>query len=232
MDPTSTCFTRHGRDAARHFRLHLRRSPRSRAPGVALRALLRGGRSRRSRALARVGRLPARARRAAPAGRALESARRRWRRTSAASSRASSRWTPARGALADATRAEDDLFRFKVDFVRRRALPLLKGGAHVVAARRRRCDCVDAADRRRGVSATTASSRSRAPAARCWTREGRAAGAESLERRQSRALKRWCAARIHDPRVPRLGDLPLPGERSTTGISSTSSPDRRDCPRR
>ena len=33
----------------------------------------------------------------------------------------------------DATRAQDDLFRFKVDFVRRRALPLLKGGAHVEA---------------------------------------------------------------------------------------------------
>src|SRR4051812_25078177 len=35
-------------------------------------------------------------------------------------------------ALAESTRAQDDLFRFKVDFVRRRALPLLKGGAHVV----------------------------------------------------------------------------------------------------
>ena len=30
-------------------------------------------------------------------------------------------------------RAYDDLFRFKIDFVRRRALPLLKGGAHVEA---------------------------------------------------------------------------------------------------
>src|SRR5262245_40802702 len=36
-------------------------------------------------------------------------------------------------ALVEATRAYDDLFRFKIDFVRRRALPLLKGGAHVVA---------------------------------------------------------------------------------------------------
>src|SRR4051812_49622234 len=34
-------------------------------------------------------------------------------------------------AIAAATRAQDDLFRFKVDFVRRRALPLLKNGAHV-----------------------------------------------------------------------------------------------------
>jgi len=36
-------------------------------------------------------------------------------------------------AVAASTRAQDDLFRFKVDFVRRRALPLLKGGAHVVS---------------------------------------------------------------------------------------------------
>ena len=36
-------------------------------------------------------------------------------------------------ALAEATRAYDVLFRFKIDFVRRRALPLLKGGAHVEA---------------------------------------------------------------------------------------------------
>ncbi len=36
-------------------------------------------------------------------------------------------------ALVAATRAYDVLFRFKIDFVRRRALPLLKGGAHVAA---------------------------------------------------------------------------------------------------
>src|SRR6187455_955526 len=36
-------------------------------------------------------------------------------------------------ALIAATRAYDVLFRFKIDFVRRRALPLLKGGAHVTA---------------------------------------------------------------------------------------------------
>src|SRR6187402_1456745 len=35
--------------------------------------------------------------------------------------------------LVAATRAYDVLFRFKIDFVRRRALPLLKGGAHVTA---------------------------------------------------------------------------------------------------
>src|ERR1041384_2123666 len=40
--------------------------------------------------------------------------------------------TPA-SAIAASTRAQDDLFRFKVDFVRRRVLPLLKNGAHVDA---------------------------------------------------------------------------------------------------
>src|SRR4051794_39376680 len=34
-------------------------------------------------------------------------------------------------AIAESTREQDALFRFKVDFVRRRALPLLKNGAHV-----------------------------------------------------------------------------------------------------
>ncbi len=46
--------------------------------------------------------------------------------------------TPA-AALAEATRVQDALFRFKVDFVRKRALPLLKGGAHVRPFGRRRC---------------------------------------------------------------------------------------------
>src|SRR5262245_2036809 len=40
---------------------------------------------------------------------------------------------PALDSIRRATTAQDDLFRFKVDFVRRRALPLLKAGAHVVS---------------------------------------------------------------------------------------------------
>jgi len=36
-------------------------------------------------------------------------------------------------AIVRATQEQDALFRFKVDFVRRRALPLLKGGAHIVS---------------------------------------------------------------------------------------------------
>ena len=37
-------------------------------------------------------------------------------------------------AVTEATRAQDALFRFKIDFVRKRALPLIKGGAHVTLA--------------------------------------------------------------------------------------------------
>ncbi len=37
-------------------------------------------------------------------------------------------------AIAESTRRQDDLFRFKIDFVRRRVLPLLKDGAHVAAS--------------------------------------------------------------------------------------------------
>jgi hypothetical protein len=59
-------------------------------------------------------------------------------------------------ALRRATTAQDDLFRFKVDFVRRRALPLLKGGAHVVSSPED-----DAAVKR----LTSGPSRDRAPAA-------------------------------------------------------------------
>ncbi len=38
--------------------------------------------------------------------------------------------------LAVETRVQDDLFRFKIDFVRRRALPLVKNGAHVTSSTR------------------------------------------------------------------------------------------------
>ena len=36
--------------------------------------------------------------------------------------------------IATATVAQDDLFRFKVDFVRRRVLPLLKSGARIAVS--------------------------------------------------------------------------------------------------
>ena len=102
-------------------------------------------------------------------------------------------------AIAEATRAQDDLFRFKVDFVRRRALPLLKNGAHVAST----------PEDEAIVEAMIAG----APAARprAGDRARRLRAARSREKPQvsspqppapspdsRRALKRWCAARIHD----------------------------------
>jgi NADPH-dependent glutamate synthase beta subunit-like oxidoreductase/NAD(P)H-flavin reductase len=100
--------------------------------------------------------------------------------------------------LAAATRAYDELFRFKIDFVRRRALPLLKGGAHVtataedharvapylhgdseVALAHYGCSLLDREAAAKNASATDALAKV----------------ADEIE-----SLKRWCAAHIHDPR--------------------------------
>jgi NADPH-dependent glutamate synthase beta subunit-like oxidoreductase/NAD(P)H-flavin reductase len=100
------------------------------------------------------------------------------------------------GAQASATRAEDALFRFKVDFVRRRALPLLKGGAHVHTS------AADDAVVRGLVGSAGAHATSDVELAIAR------AGCALLDREKAEkdavasnidALKRWCAARIHDP---------------------------------
>src|SRR5262245_31104999 len=101
-------------------------------------------------------------------------------------------------ALADATLAQDDLFRFKIDFVRRRALPLRKGGAHVSAS----------ADDERIVEALIAAhpgvdrelAVARAGCALLDAEKNAAAGSADAEavRGRSEALKRWCAACLHD----------------------------------
>jgi NAD(P)H-flavin reductase/NADPH-dependent glutamate synthase beta subunit-like oxidoreductase len=100
---------------------------------------------------------------------------------------------PQTSAIGVSTRAQDDLFRFKIDFVRRRALPLIKGGAHV--------------DRTTGddavVARLTAGSSSddaelalaRAGCALMDREKGDKAGVAA----DMDALKRWCAARLHDP---------------------------------
>lgn len=115
-------------------------------------------------------------------------------------------------ALVAATRAYDVLFRFKIDFVRRRALPLLKGGAHVTAT---------------AEDHATVEAGAKAPA--LLVPEGRglppspdmelslaAYGCSLLDREESlkangsdadkaavaaeiESLKRWCAAHVHSP---------------------------------
>ncbi|MES1256415.1 MAG: FAD-dependent oxidoreductase, partial [Acidobacteriota bacterium] len=100
------------------------------------------------------------------------------------------------GAEADrlraATSAQDDLFRFKIDFVRRRALPLLKAGATVAATP------ADQAVVDRLTSSASAEDLELAVAR---------AGCLLLDREKTEkdtvaadieALRRWCAARLHD----------------------------------
>src|SRR3954468_5385474 len=99
--------------------------------------------------------------------------------------------TPA-SAIAEATRAQDDLFRFKVDFVRRRALPLLKNGAHV--ARTMEDDAIV----EKLIAAQATADRELAIArAGCALLDGEKSQGSTLNS-QIDALKRWCASRVHD----------------------------------
>ncbi|HUR35324.1 MAG TPA: FAD-dependent oxidoreductase [Vicinamibacterales bacterium] len=95
-------------------------------------------------------------------------------------------------AVRAATRHLDDLFRFKIDFVRRRALPLLKSG-HVD-----RSASDDAVVMRLAGEPGDADIELAIARAGCGLldheKTDKAAVADDLE-----ALKRWCAARIHDP---------------------------------
>ncbi len=125
-------------------------------------------------------------------------------------------------AMVAATRAYDVLFRFKIDFVRRRALPLLKGGAHVTATAEDHA-YVESAFRRIAGSPdirlstfaeATADKKPDATSANemaiaqmgCSLLDGeealkangsdadKAAVAAEIE-----SLKRWCAAHVHSP---------------------------------
>jgi len=107
-------------------------------------------------------------------------------------------------ALVAATRAYDVLFRFKIDFVRRRALPLLKAGAHVEATAddHALAEAITFGTRQFEGSLSSEASHdaeTRLAAYGCslLDREAtdKAAVAAEIE-----SLKRWCAAHVHDPR--------------------------------
>jgi NADPH-dependent glutamate synthase beta subunit-like oxidoreductase/NAD(P)H-flavin reductase len=106
--------------------------------------------------------------------------------------------TPA-SAIAAATHVQDDLFRFKVDFVRRRVLPLLKNSAQVAATSE------DDAIVEAMTAAETTDDRELAVAR---------VGCRLLDEEKDQpsrnpqspivnpeydALRRWCAARVHHP---------------------------------
>jgi len=104
--------------------------------------------------------------------------------------------------LAAATRAYDDLFRFKIDFVRKRALPLLKGGAAVTASAGDLAvvnaivaGAADAGARELALARAGCALLDREEAARASGDESeKAAVAAAID-----ALKRWCAAHLHAP---------------------------------
>src|SRR5262245_11905472 len=101
--------------------------------------------------------------------------------------------------LDEVTQKQDDLFRFKVDFVRRRVVPLLKGGSHPAVS------AEDAAVVAQAISARLHEEPSlrhddELATARVGCalmdreKSGDASAAPEIE-----SLKRWCAARLHDP---------------------------------
>ncbi|HEX4347066.1 MAG TPA: FAD-dependent oxidoreductase [Vicinamibacterales bacterium] len=94
-------------------------------------------------------------------------------------------------AIAAATTAQDDLFRFKIDFVRRRALPLLKDG-HVVSSPQDDALVQDLIGSVSDGDVELALAR-----AGCALLDREKAEKEAVLP-QADALKRWCAARLHD----------------------------------
>jgi NADPH-dependent glutamate synthase beta subunit-like oxidoreductase/NAD(P)H-flavin reductase len=109
------------------------------------------------------------------------------------------------GAEADQMRATtaayDDLFRFKIDFVRRRALPLLKGVVHVEATAddhaRVEAVAAGAVDVELALARYGCALLDREEVARSsGTDEEKAVVAADIE-----SLKRWCAAHLHDARL-------------------------------
>jgi NADPH-dependent glutamate synthase beta subunit-like oxidoreductase/NAD(P)H-flavin reductase len=98
-------------------------------------------------------------------------------------------------AIAAATRAQDDLFRFKVDFVRRRALPLLKSGSHITVTPED-----DAIVEALIAGAATGDRELAVARAGCalLDREKGTSPQPPASSPDVEALKRWCAARLHD----------------------------------
>jgi NAD(P)H-flavin reductase/NADPH-dependent glutamate synthase beta subunit-like oxidoreductase len=105
------------------------------------------------------------------------------------------------GTIAKATSDLDPLFRFKIDFVRKRALPLVKGGAHVTLAPGDETVVDELTrpwahlDRERAIAMAGCTLLDREAAARANGTEAEKTGiAATID-----SLKRWCAARLHDP---------------------------------
>ena len=95
----------------------------------------------------------------------------------------------------------DVLFRFKVDFVRKRSVPLVKGGAHVhrdpadVAVVERLIHPYSNLDRESAVAAAGCALLDR----EAYLREDGSDDDKAMLAVEVDALKRWCASCLHDP---------------------------------
>ncbi len=98
------------------------------------------------------------------------------------------------------TQAYDILFRFKIDFVRRRALPLLKTGAHVEANAEDHAVVARALESIRRKADTTGADDEMALAAYGCALLDRETTDKAGVAVEIDSLKRWCAAHVHDPR--------------------------------
>jgi NADPH-dependent glutamate synthase beta subunit-like oxidoreductase/NAD(P)H-flavin reductase len=104
-------------------------------------------------------------------------------------------------ALAQSTNAQDDLFRFKVDFVRRRALPLLKSGARIQSSVEDDAlvERLIAAHGPERTTGTASGDRELAVArAGCALLDAEKDPTAQAHAAKIESLKRWCAARLHD----------------------------------
>jgi NADPH-dependent glutamate synthase beta subunit-like oxidoreductase/NAD(P)H-flavin reductase len=108
----------------------------------------------------------------------------------------------AAGEIDESTHRLEPLFRFKIDFVRKRALPLVKGGAHVtlspqdIAIVEQISQRWANVDRERAIAMAGCELLDRETAAReKGSDEDKADIAAKVD-----ALKRWCAAGLHDSR--------------------------------
>jgi NADPH-dependent glutamate synthase beta subunit-like oxidoreductase/NAD(P)H-flavin reductase len=106
---------------------------------------------------------------------------------------------PEAGELAAATRAYDVLFRFKVDFVRRRAVPLLKGGAPVTASAADHA-LVEKVLEGQGASGQGVPDQEITLAQYGCSLLDREAVDKTALAAEIESLKRWCAAHLHDAR--------------------------------
>ena len=117
---------------------------------------------------------------------------------------------PEAEAMAAQTRAYDDLFRFKIDFVRRRALPLLKAGTHVEASAddHALCRCAYCAGSTTDAARELALSR---------------AGCDAARSRGGRARQRHRRGEAGGGRRDRIAQALVRGARARSALSRTGS---------